>query len=1292
MGETGSHKDRDGLRIYLFGHLELFLDERPLAVPPSAKARSLLGYLALHHDHAVPRERLLGLLWPARSESAARRALSQALWQLRQALGRATDRLHADRDVVLFAFGAHDTLDVEIFRQLCVAPWPPAPAKELHNLQQAIALYRADFLEEIYDDWALLERERLRELHLQALERLMLLCKQREDYESALIYARRLVTTDPLREEAHRELMRLYHLLGRSRAALQQYDRLRQLLAQELHTEPMPATTALAREIAQQAELTSLHLPTRPGETPPLFLEKISAIPLVGRQADRAALLTYLDEAIAGRGGTLLVEGEAGIGKSRLLYEIAQDARWRGVHILWGQCAEATVVTPYHPLAEAFRAALSPLRAEQLADLIEPLWLQEIGRLVPQLTDWLPDLASPAPLEPKQGEERFIEALVQTLMGMARIAPHLLILDDLQWVDEATLRALATLVRRLRGHRFLVLLAYREEEIHAPPARWELFRVLDRAAGGRRLRLRRLSQQDTAALIRRSLDASRINADFSAWVHRESEGNPLFILEILRSLHSEGWLRRRGRTWQTPWDEGSDALPEGWLPPTVEQVIHRRLRRLGEEARAVLNAAAVLGSEATFRHLREVTDLSEAQLFAAVNRLRHAHLLHEGSEGYFFDHEKARYVVYEMMSPDLRRTLHRRAAQALQHAVRRPATLAHHYELGGLPVEAARHYYRAADQALAMHAYAVARRQLERALKLAKAADLPDEERYEILSRYETTAGILGEREEQASALREMERLAQQDARRLAHVYRRRAQLLLQTSRYAEAEAAARRIFPLAQALDDPTIEADARVALGLALGIQGRQHEAIPHLEAAAQLAHAYAALGIESEAQAILASVHLSAGAYAQARTHAEAALTLFEAGDSRQGIAGILSTLGRICALEGKLEQAEVYYRRSLDICRTIGYRHGAARNLVNWGLVMMQQNRIGPALRLYSEALEIYRDLSDRRGEILVLANLADMLHTYLGDDETATRYAREALRLSEAIHNPRQGHSRLVLGRIALRRGRFADAERWLRQNLEAEYVRPWVRVETHQAMAALELARHHHAEALAHLERAEVISREAGSGAEYALPSILADRGQLLLELGRTDEALVATEQALASLHAGVERVYRLYLIYHRVLRALERHQEALQAIQEAHRRLEAALAELSAEQRAQSLARVPEHRAIVEVWQAYRVQRRNVRLPAADAPIGRPLHDDEWVTVTWTLSAPDDAAVVGKVDRRRHRLLRLLREAAAQGAAPTIHDLAEALKVGDRTIKRDLAALRAAGHPTPTRGHRRQS
>jgi hypothetical protein len=197
---------------------------------------------------------------------------------------------------------------------------------------------------------------------------------------------------------------------------------------------------------------------------------------------------------------------------------------------------------------------------------------------------------------------------------------------------------------------------------------------------------------------------------------------------------------------------------------------------------------------------------------------------------------------------------------------------------------------------------------------------------------------------------------------------------------------------------------------------------------------------------------------------------------------------------------------------------------------------------------------------------------------------------------------------------------------------------------------------------------------------------------RLLLAAGRRTDALKVAQAAMEQLRPGIELAHLVPFSYGLALAAAGREAEGDRYLQMAHDQLLAALGDLPQAQREAALAAVPGHREVLAAWGRRRTQQAVFHLARAEAPSGRPLEPEERMAVTWTLHTPDDSAIADLVQRRRARLLRLLEEAASQGGAPTVDDLADALEASVATVRRDLAALRRSGHPATTRGSRRRS
>ncbi|HEY64617.1 MAG TPA: tetratricopeptide repeat protein, partial [Caldilineae bacterium] len=397
-----------------------------------------------------------------------------------------------------------------------------------------------------------------------------------------------------------------------------------------------------------------------------------------------------------------------------------------------------------------------------------------------------------------------------------------------------------------------------------------------------------------------------------------------------------------------------------------------------------------------------------------------------------------------------------------------------------------------------------------------------------------------------------------------------------------------------------------------------------------------------------------------------------------------------LGIVSRQQGDMEAAETCYRRSLEVCRNTGDIVGEARDLNNLATLLYYRGKISQALQLFDQTAAICYKIKDRHQEALARSNAASIRSDMLGDDEQATSDIEVALAYArESGDQVIEAHALGTLAEIARRRGELDKARGYLEAALaKSEGIgEQWDSLQLQRILALIALDAGDAQEALAQLEAAEAACQEMGL-VDMAI-FLQAMRGKALWELGEPEDALAATSAAVDQLKPGVDQPYLVHFWHAEVLSALGRTDEARMALEWAYQELMAALQGLSPEQRQMSLERVSEHHAIVKAWQAIQPRRVSFRLPRDNAPIGRPLRDDEWVEGTWTAEAPEDATIPGKKARRQHRLLCLLREAAEQGAIPTVDDLATILEVSPKTIKRDLAALRQAGHDVRTRGTR---
>lgn len=347
------------IKVHLFGKVQITSGSRAFSLPSSENVQVLFAYLLHNKNKVVSRSKLIGLFWPDLNEQRARHALSQALWQIRNFLsevpGDLQDFILADMDSLEINPELKIWVDTAEFMAAFQASLQENTISSV-TLQKCVEQYRGEFLEGCYTDWVLAEREHYQELYLMALSRLVREFKQQGHYEKALLHARRITKQAPWLEEAHREVIQLYYLLGEPYQALNYFEVCQDILVDEIGQGPLPDTFALIEQINQQIDHKQPPiLPTGANKKLSNFLERPDQIPLVGRKKELAALIGQIEDLSRGIGGMSFVFGEAGIGKSRLVNELKYNSEWRGIQASTGKCYELASPLAYQPVIEVLR-------------------------------------------------------------------------------------------------------------------------------------------------------------------------------------------------------------------------------------------------------------------------------------------------------------------------------------------------------------------------------------------------------------------------------------------------------------------------------------------------------------------------------------------------------------------------------------------------------------------------------------------------------------------------------------------------------------------------------------------------------------------------------------------------------------------------------------------------------------------------------------------------------------------------------------------------------------------------
>jgi DNA-binding SARP family transcriptional activator/predicted ATPase len=1046
------------LCVRLFGTFQVTLDGTAVSGFASDKVRALLIYLAIESDQPQRREKLAGLLWPDFSEASAHTNLRTTLANLRQVIGDASTSppyLFISRQTIQFNRTSGAWIDVDSYTELL-------NLADLTSLEQAARLYRGDLLEGFslgdaapFEEWALLERERYRRLTMDALGRLTDGYLQRGEYERALLHAWRQVELDPWREGAHQQLIQLLALSGRRTEALIQYETCCRLLVEELGVPPAENTVALYDQIRSGRLSAPVRPPVRSHESaiePPSYTSQdevadIERPVFVARESEMDRLGGGLALACDGQGRVLFVSGEAGSGKTALMAAFAQRAMetHRDLVVASGECsAYSGFGDPYLPFrgmwamltgdvqarwtggaiqldhARRLQAAL-PLTIEALLErghqvldvLVQRASLLSYASLAGHDGDpWLEHLCEWAE-RPRIAAERvedsqLFQQTTSVLRELSRAYPLLLIIDDLQWADPASISLLFHLGRRLKGSRILLLAAYRPDEVCPEPGgpRHPLQKLLaefQRTYGESQIDLGQFEEPEGRAFVDAWLDTepNRLGEGFRSVLFKHTAGHPLFTIELLRSMQERGELfRDEAGCWVA-----GPVLDWSSLPPRVEGVIEERLVPLDEELREILGVASVEGEQFTVQVLARVTGIDERHLLRNLSRhlqRRHRLVLWLGGLQvaeqhllrYRFAHALFPQYLYSSLGPGERQLLHREIAVALEGL--------YQGQTEAIAPQLARHYSEAGDASLALH-------------YLTQAADAS-------LAKY---AG-----DEAELCYREALDLAQDDMQR-AHLLEGLGRALTHQSRFAEALQAWREAIELCQTLGD--LEGMARLyarssqaawwgdnpTLSLQLCEEGlRSTAGVPESSSRAHLLH---------EA----ARANYFGGTPEQAQPLCEQALEIAERLGVVEVQADALITLGW---LPGQAPQvALARFTRAARLAEDANLLSVAFRARNSLALLKAEIDGPRAACEELQYAIELSRQTGNLAQEILALSNLLEGWLA-LGDLAQAQASLSDIRRAAADLDDPSSSASRIrrLEAAILLHQGEWFQATSMLR--------------------------------------------------------------------------------------------------------------------------------------------------------------------------------------------------------------------------------------------------------------------
>ncbi len=1102
------------LRVHLFGQPRFEFGGAPFKFASLPKALPLLVYLVLHRSAPLPREKIAFTLWEDDTEDDARANLRRHLYHLQRALPPTgpdeSPWIVHEGDSVQWNTPAA-WVDVVEFERLAAIP---------ARHRDAVELYGGDLFDSSYEEWLFAERDRLRTLYLSLLGDLVVSSRAERDLARAGVYAQRILTNDPWREDTVRQLMSIRYEAGDRAGAIALYRDFERRLRDEMNVEPMTETIALRDLVMHNQPLPATashngHAARLASETPGTAL-----LPFVGREREIEQLRMSWSRAARGRGGVVLLGGEAGIGKTRLATEFALFAEAQGARLIAGTTAYPES-RPFQAIAEALRGAASLLVALD----IPPIWLGVAAQAVPELRARAPALPLAPAVDPDHERNRLFEAFAACVEALASPRPLVIVLEDMHWAGEASIAALEFLARRIANKPVFVIATYRDEESgRAHPLR-RMRRELQEERLLTTLTPRHLQRDAVVELMERTPALTGSAPELADLLMERSAGNPLFLNEVIRGVTETG---------------GGDRIAGSALPSSARHAIAQRVQRLPEAARALAEVASIIGRGFDIELVREVTGWDENAVLDGVSDLLDRSIIKEsgGRSGfaYVFSHHLVQSTIYEDAPEQARMRRHRRIARALKQiyadrAGEFAADVARHHDEGREPERAAEAYVDAARHANELFAYEDALRWLERSLTLTTDAGL---RRTALLMR-ESIRSRRGDRAGQREDLNVLEQLAADapdDPAFACEVLRRKAALARTLAEREQERELVDRFRARADAWGDAHARADALVTAAAYVHSTGDHAQAKELARAALALFEQLGDADGVVEARCRLAEIQTEGGGFAAALAMVDEVRAMSVGAMRSVRLARALTSATHAAIVEQRYAKCVELSEEARGLYRQIGDREGEADVLSRQASATVRLGRLDEARKLYDEAAALYAAIGKRLGLAAVLAN-GGVLSVQLGmldEAETALAGAREQFRVLGDVRG--QAACAINQSFIALLRG-HAESARSL-----ADEALGWARTMHYANYEAAALANTGQAErdlghieaAIEHMREGIAIRRKVSEQGDFG--DDLANLASAYLLAGDRASAAALADELFAALESATAMVFLPQIAY----------------------------------------------------------------------------------------------------------------------------------------------------------------
>ncbi len=947
---------------------------------PRRQVRALFYRLAVSLEK-LPRDTLCDMFWPDHEDATARRNLSHLLAHLHLALPdpeliqSSRDYLQLNRDCLW--------TDTERFLRLTR---PSEEQSTLETLIQAVELYRGPLLAGFslpgsprFEEWLFLEGQNFEKNYLKTLDRLIEEWASRREYDKAIAYAQKYLAVNELAEEIHQKLMVFYAASGDRQSALRQFESCTRNLERELGIKPLIETRSIYQSI--------LHGQLLPSQT--LYHEQTwltlpsQKIPLVGRREELSKINNVLENVRSGRGNILLISGEAGIGKTRIIQDFI-NALSQETLVASGTCQTQNKHLPYQPIVQALRSVLSP-EISKMA--LPPVWTAELTRLLPELRSPLPELSTIFPAEPGEARLRLFEALVQVFLLLSKNHdPLVFLIDDLHNADSTTMDWLVYLSKRIMQSHLLFIGAYRCEETEAVI---DLKHALSRVGVLTEIILKGLDHQATGEIINHFIGSEDKEGHFTERLQKSTMGNPFLMIETLRTLKETGKLER---------DISSiNNLP---LPESIRQAVEERLRRLKPLSRQILEAAAVFGECFSFDMIHLQSGRSEIETSNGLEESIKRQFISLDSDPctYSFQHDLIRRAVEETLHPMRQQLLHRRAGWVLEQLDSGSVeALAYHFDMGGENDKAIEYHELAAKRAEALFAWEESERHQARLLVLLDRVDHNYSrieymtKRVEILIDRAHQNHLRGNLEKRDKDLALLTKLAEisKNPDLMIKISLQKTIFMNLDAQYEEAIAEAKQSLDFSNNSQDSAVQALLINQIGFGHYFLGEPRQALSVLEPALSKI-ADTEIETRRHLSHTLGYVYFHMGNYQRALDLQKQTYHCHQEVGDDNGLAWAGLDIGATYLKMGLLNEAKQNLTSSLELARKIGARSAEAYGLSWSGYWEICQGNYFDALQLFHQALSLELGLHSTHGRVAAEEGIG-LAYYHLGDFHQAQHW-------------------------------------------------------------------------------------------------------------------------------------------------------------------------------------------------------------------------------------------------------------------------------------------------------------